>query len=157
MANSIILKELIEKLGVSVSQFERDINVGSSAINKAIERNSRIKSDTIAKIISTYPQVNEKWLETGEGDMFTSLIKPEKDTMQLLIEALYGQIEALKSTLKSNEITIHNQQETIKVQKGYIDIAKGQINHLIVELDQERTGRQKEESPGKEPGAGTAK
>jgi phage repressor protein C with HTH and peptisase S24 domain len=70
MPNSIILKDLIESLGMSISAFERAIGVGSSAISKAIARESGIKSDTIDKISKTFPNVSREWLETGEGDMF---------------------------------------------------------------------------------------
>ena len=51
MANSLIIKELIDKLGISVRAFETEIKVGGSSIARAIERNSKIKDETVDKII----------------------------------------------------------------------------------------------------------
>jgi phage repressor protein C with HTH and peptisase S24 domain len=82
MDNSLILRELINALHTNVSQFEKEINVGSSAISKAIKRNSKLTMDVITKILSRYPDVNKEWLLTGEGSMFTSgevkLAKPKQ-------------------------------------------------------------------------------
>ena len=75
MDNSLILKKLIEKLGTNVSQFEREIKVGSSAISKAITRNSKITMDVVVKILERYPQVNKDWLLTGKGSVFTAAPK----------------------------------------------------------------------------------
>lgn len=70
MAKSVILKDLLSELDISVSAFERKIGCGSTTITRAIERNSEIKADIVNKIISAYPQVNKDWLESGKGGMF---------------------------------------------------------------------------------------
>lgn len=72
MANSLILKQLIDELGITVNAFEKALGVGASAINKAIGRDSAIKKDTIDKIVKTYPKVRREWLITGEGEMFAT-------------------------------------------------------------------------------------
>lgn len=100
MANSLILKSLIEKLGISINAFERAINVGNSAISKAITRESEIKDDTVEKILRTFPQVNRDWLETGEGEIFTktpspNIPRPKREAF--VIGAIDGQSETNKS------------------------------------------------------------
>ena len=70
MASSIIIKELIDRLEMSVSAFEREIGVSRGSIQKAIKRESAIGADTIAEIVRTFPQVNREWLETGAGGAF---------------------------------------------------------------------------------------
>ncbi len=69
MPNALILKDLILKLGISTSEFERRIGVGSSTVHRAITRNSQIKTDVMDKIVKAFPQVNRNWLESGEGEM----------------------------------------------------------------------------------------
>lgn len=70
MNNAIILNDLIRKLGLSISKFERIIGVGPSTIGKAIERKSKISTDIALKIKTAFPQVNDQWLKTGEGEIF---------------------------------------------------------------------------------------
>ncbi len=52
MANRLILQDLIDRLGLSISAFERAIGVGSSAIGKAIARESGIKSGSRMKLLT---------------------------------------------------------------------------------------------------------
>lgn len=70
MANSIIINDLISKLGIDTAEFERQIVVKGTRISTAIRRNSKIKKDVVDKILIRYPNVNREWLETGVGDMF---------------------------------------------------------------------------------------
>lgn len=66
-------------------------------------------------------------------------------------------IEALRSQIEAQNKAIAAQEETIRVQNGYIDTLKGQIMHVVMELEEERTRKGLEESPGKEPGVGIEK
>jgi len=79
MHSSVILKELISKLNTSVRAFEIAIGVGPTAIDKAIKAESKIKEDTILKILKKYPIVSEHWLRTGEGEMFFDQAKSVRD------------------------------------------------------------------------------
>src|SRR5690606_8340779 len=62
----------LKKLDIGVTEFERKIGVGPSAIAKAIIRNSRIKEETIVKVLETFPEVNENWLRNGIGEILLS-------------------------------------------------------------------------------------
>lgn len=79
MRNASILKELIKGLELSISAFEKKINVGSSVISVAIRRDSKIKEDTIDKIVKTFPRVSRSWLETGEGEMLIKTTPADDD------------------------------------------------------------------------------
>lgn len=81
MDTSTKINLLLDKLGVSVLVFEKKIGVKPSLIAKAIQRNSKLKDDTIDKIISAYPSVNRKWIETGEGDIFTPTDMPNRENI----------------------------------------------------------------------------
>lgn len=68
------LLKLISELGLSVAQFEKEIGVGASTINKAIERNSKLGFGTVYKILDKYPNIRKEWLETGEGSIYQSKV-----------------------------------------------------------------------------------
>lgn len=61
------IQTLIEALDVSGREFCKSIGQ-SNSWNRTIGKN--IGTDIVVKILSTYPQVNIKWLVLGEGDIF---------------------------------------------------------------------------------------
>lgn len=78
MAKALILKELISKLELSISGFEKEIGISNATIVKAIERNADISDKMISKISKRYENVNKEWLETGEGDILIEEPSGEK-------------------------------------------------------------------------------
>lgn len=74
MAKTAILKDLIDKLGLSINAFERAIDVGQGAIVKAIKRDADLSQLTIEKILRKFPNVSKEWLLTAEGDIFEKRI-----------------------------------------------------------------------------------
>jgi hypothetical protein len=70
MAKALILRQLIDKLGLQMATFERSIGVSNATIKSAIERDSEISINVVGKIVTAYPQVNIDWLTTGKGNMF---------------------------------------------------------------------------------------
>lgn len=63
------IKQFIESLDISVSEFERTCNLSNGAVAKMGENT---RSSTIDKIISVYPNLNRTWLLTGDGNMLNS-------------------------------------------------------------------------------------
>lgn len=63
------IRQLIDYLGISTRQFEQKISVSEGLIHKAIARKSGLKSDTLAKIMDIFPQINPDWLLLGKGEM----------------------------------------------------------------------------------------
>lgn len=63
--NERILK-FIEYLGISVSEFERNCNLGNGAVSKMGDNTRR---STVNKIYNVYPQLDIDWLLTGKGSM----------------------------------------------------------------------------------------
>src|SRR4051812_1231764 len=70
MAKALIIKKLIKALDMNTVQFEKEIEVSNSTVSKAIARESDISDNLIRKILKKYPNVNERWLETGQGEIF---------------------------------------------------------------------------------------
>lgn len=76
MAKAGILSELLQELEWTVNRFEKEIGVKQSRIAKAIGNNSLIKDDLIEKISKRFPNINQNWLQTGKGAIFTDAQPP---------------------------------------------------------------------------------
>lgn len=63
------LLQLIDALGISKSEFERNCGLSNGYLNSI--RNG-IGSKGLALILNTYPRVNRSWLIFGEGEMFVN-------------------------------------------------------------------------------------
>lgn len=61
------LMQLIDALGISKSEFERNCGLSNGYLNSI---RTGIGSKGLALILGTYPQVNKTWLVFGDGEMF---------------------------------------------------------------------------------------
>ena len=71
------LKQLRTVLGLSQEAFGETVGVTKAAISR-IESGINSLSDRMILSIVTQHNVNERWLRTGEGDMFIELSKDEQ-------------------------------------------------------------------------------
>ena len=71
------LKQLRTVLGLSQEAFGKTVGVTKAAISR-IESGINSLSDRMILSIVTQHNVNERWLRTGEGDMFIELSKDEQ-------------------------------------------------------------------------------
>lgn len=63
------LVQLIDFLGMSIREFEREISVGEGLINKIIVRKSSPKVEVVEKIVEKFPQISLEWLVLGKGEI----------------------------------------------------------------------------------------
>lgn len=63
------IKQYIEYLGISTSEFERTAGLGNGSMSKPT---ARMQSSTIRSIGEAYTDLNTDWVKTGRGEM----IKP---------------------------------------------------------------------------------
>ena len=169
---------LIEHLGLSVAQFEKEIGVGASTINKAIDRNSKLGFGTVHKILDRYKNVNKEWLETGKGDMLlsdSSVLSEDPNEYRSvsntyvaqLIQAKNELIEsknqvidlALKMANREKEVTntvlvsldrIQREVEILQADRDKVVLALEQIQAIVAPSSVEYAGKQK----GARAGAG---
>ena len=71
------LKQLRTVLGLSQEAFGETVGVTKASISR-IESGINSLSDRMILSIVTQHNVNERWLRTGEGDMFIELSKDEQ-------------------------------------------------------------------------------
>ncbi|MDM1325892.1 helix-turn-helix transcriptional regulator [Myroides odoratimimus] len=77
MKNNSTLKErmlqFIEYKGITKNKFYTETGIS----NGVLDKKSGLSMETVEKFYSTYPEINEKWILTGEGDMIKSDHKQE--------------------------------------------------------------------------------
>jgi hypothetical protein len=129
------LKEYIRYLRISISEFERSIDVSNSYVNNI---GLSIGAKNFKKIIEKYPDLNKDWLLFGEGKMLYSELntstvnEPENKYVneshtEMLIDLLKREndykaktIERLRYELdecKKNSTTSHSHTKTITQEK----------------------------------------
>lgn len=65
---SRILK-FIDYKGISKNKFSEKIGLSNSYMSKMVANNGNIGSQIIEKIVRIYPELDARWLLTGEGNM----------------------------------------------------------------------------------------
>ena len=80
------IKALRERLGKSQDEFGKDLGLTRNYIS-LIENGQRNLSDQSIKVLCSLYDVNEKWLRTGNGEMFIPKTKNEQIN-EMLIDVL---------------------------------------------------------------------
>ena len=94
-------KELRKELRLTQEEFASKIELSRSYVN-LIEMGKKIPADRTIKDICRIFNVNHKWMETGEGNMFLPAISEEADYVSELLDdgdnPLYDIIKAIMKT-----------------------------------------------------------
>jgi len=78
------VKILIDNKNISISAFEKSIEMSNNSIQTAIKREASVKDDVINKILNVYSDVSPIWLLTGKGEM---LLKDQEQGLGNVAEA----------------------------------------------------------------------
>ena len=90
------IKKVRNILGLSISAFARDVNMSQSILS-LYESGKRPPSNMAIGLICKTYHVNEQWLGTGEGDIFSVNEKTEEE---LIAAKFVSAIENEKDPLK---------------------------------------------------------
>ena len=66
------LKQFIDYKGVTISAFEKSIGMSNASFGKSLKNGGTIGADKLGNILHTYPDINLRWVITGEGNMLNS-------------------------------------------------------------------------------------
>lgn len=110
------IKLLRKELGLNQSQFADKIGLKQAAIG-LYENNQRGVADHIRLLICEKYNVNEKWLSTGEGEMFTKT----DSTVIAQLTAEYG-LDAFEKDLIEGFLKLRPEER--KVIKSYVSNLK---------------------------------
>lgn len=67
----------IENKGISAAEFADQIGIQRSSLSHVLNGRNNPGFSFIQKILTTYPQINSRWLITGEGNMLNDNIQTE--------------------------------------------------------------------------------
>ena len=84
MPKANIINEIIKIKGGNISTLEQELGYGKAGLHKAIKNNSDLKSEKVDKLLLLYPDLNRQWILTGEGEMFKSVKKEEKEVVNTM-------------------------------------------------------------------------
>jgi len=82
------VKEIIRYYNLSISGFEKKIQMSNNSIQTAIKRVAHLKDNTLNKIINTFPDISPEWLLTGNGKMFRKEITHYKGPHEIVINEI---------------------------------------------------------------------
>lgn len=131
--NSRIMQLIEYKSNRSVNKFAKSINIAQQTINRLFNIDNRTKkyplatTEMLVAIVSTYSDINSKWLLTGAGEMFKS-----EENNSSVTEIIY------KSDPKDAEIIAAN-KEIVDTQKELIISLKERIRDLEQSTDKKST------------------
>jgi DNA-binding Xre family transcriptional regulator len=72
------ITQFCDHKGVSKNEFSSQMGLSNSYMSKMMgPKNSSVGSKIIEKIVRAYPEINLRWLITGEGEMLIDPVKNE--------------------------------------------------------------------------------
>ena len=104
----------LEYLGIGQNKFAQNVGLSAGYVNNLGEN---ISSRSLNKILNVYPQLNEKWLLTGKGEMIKP-INTQKAKGNNSINSNINNIEG-NVTISHNDFS-----NLLELQKGYQDVQK---------------------------------
>lgn len=113
------LIDFIKYKNLSQAKFERAIGVSNGFVNNI---SKGIGADKMQRILSTFPELNQTWLLTGEGSMLKQDNPQPKseDTslLQQLVDSLKATIETQKALLDAKQAEIERLQRAMEEKFG---------------------------------------
>ena len=104
----------LEYLGIGQNKFAQNVGLSAGYVNNLGEN---ISSRSLNKILNVYPQLNEKWLLTGKGEMIKP-INTQKAKGNNSINSNINNVEG-NVTISHNDFS-----NLLELQKGYQDVQK---------------------------------
>jgi len=95
--------------GVSASEFADTIGVQRSNVTHVLHERNKPGLQFIIKILESFPEINAKWLITGEGEMLE-----KNKALSLKQPELFQNTENIDNLLpKNSEIPLHDSKKRI--------------------------------------------
>lgn len=105
----------LEHLGIGQNKFAQNVGLSAGFVNNLGEN---ISSKSLNKILSVYPQLNEKWLLTGVGNMIKLPISQVAKGDNSINNNIYGDVNG-GITISHNDFS-----NLLEMQKGNLEIQK---------------------------------
>lgn len=106
------LLQFVEKQGVSIRNFCKEISVSSSYFTKK----GAVSSDVLEKIVHIYPKLNVEWVVTGRGKMLLETIVENAVQEPLEPYGIDYKEKYFTCLERSNQLLEENKRLTSKLQ-----------------------------------------
>jgi hypothetical protein len=113
------LDKYLKSKEINDNQFTVKTKIAQGWIGKARERKSSITEKTYIKIFKAFPDLNESWIKTGEGDMIKSKERQESPSVAKLLKE---NEEIKKSLIEANNRISEMGKEMNDLQKKLIEV-----------------------------------
>lgn len=135
------IKQFMDYRGISSSELADSIGVQRSNVTHVLQGRNKPGFLFISKLLETYPEIEAKWLITGEGNMLgTTQPEPVPSKPDLFTEQQKQPIEALKpkqqeevpvNEVKQPEVINRTPLETT-LDKALVTTAGKEIERIVV-------------------------
>ena len=93
------IREIIEHLKISKYELAKTLEITHVTVGKWVDnQNASIRSDSLEKLISVYPEISAQWLLTGKGEMIK---KPPDLPLNEQLQAVEEKNQLLKELNES--------------------------------------------------------
>lgn len=136
----MILKDIEREKSITISALEKKIGVSNGTLVKIIQRNSKISSDILAKILQLYPDLSPSWLITGSGSMYSKEYKIDDHVLMVNEELeIYGKRQC--SGCIEKDSTIRNLNEMIGIYRRKLEECEKNNQTLTQTLQKNQNGK----------------
>jgi hypothetical protein len=122
------LIEFLAYLGIGQLAFEEKVGLSRGYVNKVVDS---IRTDTVNKIISVYPELSRTWLLTGEGEMIKGAQRASFGDVKENSGFVIGNARGSNNTYTNNPGCCLGEGEVYKKQEDRVHLA---IDILCEEL-----------------------
>ncbi|WP_319502767.1 helix-turn-helix transcriptional regulator [uncultured Draconibacterium sp.] len=117
------IKNFIDAKGISAGELAAVLDVQRSNISHILNGRNKPGASFIEKLLLEFPDLNARWLLTGEGDMFDGQGPVDNSPQQKLpiIEESIQQQPLVEKPIKKNNITEDIIERPVSVSNSEID------------------------------------
>lgn len=92
-------EELLRKLKSNGTKLAKELDVSQTAISRILNGSTLPSSRVLIPLVKKYPTVNLTWLLVGEGEMFISNNKVNRDHLNRLADSLERENNLLRDRI----------------------------------------------------------
>ncbi len=130
------IKNFIEAKGISAGELATVLDVQRSNISHILNGRNKPGASFIEKLLLEYPDLNARWLLTGEGSMFNEGVPTNNSSQQKLpiTEEVTKQMPSIEKPKQMPSIEKPMQKNTVKEENiaGPMTIPDSDIDKMII-------------------------
>jgi predicted transcriptional regulator len=136
----IRIKSLVDALKMNNNSFGKKVGISPQGVAYIIANKSKPSYEAIQKILSTFPDLSESWLLTGEGEMFVTKTPTEPSPsrhqdLDIFLSSLEKKWETQYSAMIAEKDKIIKDQRYLIDKLIHNDLKKHNLSEEILPVD----------------------